>query len=115
MPSAAHYAAPSASTSFRHSHCHVPPLAAQDSLAGPSTPAPRLCRRCSVAADNLPLRRPTVSGCHLAALRFPSAPRLVALSRVPKTPDPYQNALLMLPTDALSVLKVRSDVCCVGA
>lgn len=45
-----------------------------------------------------------------------SAPglRLVALSQVPKTPDPYQNALLMLPTDALSVLKVRGSMCMCG-
>lgn len=34
--------------------------------------------------------------------------RLVALSEVPPTSDAAQNAVLMLPTDALSVLKVRS-------
>jgi hypothetical protein len=31
----------------------------------------------------------------------------VALSKVPETPDKWQNKVLMLPTDALSVLKVR--------
>ncbi|PNH11134.1 hypothetical protein TSOC_002055 [Tetrabaena socialis] len=34
---------------------------------------------------------------------------LVALSLVPKTSAPWQNRVLSLPTDALSVLKVRYD------
>ncbi|KXZ46039.1 hypothetical protein GPECTOR_47g314 [Gonium pectorale] len=34
---------------------------------------------------------------------------LVALSLVPPTSDPWQNAVLQLPTDALSVLKVRME------
>ncbi|PNG99352.1 hypothetical protein TSOC_014873, partial [Tetrabaena socialis] len=34
---------------------------------------------------------------------------LVALSLVPKTSAPWQNRVLSLPTDALSVLKVRME------
>jgi len=42
-----------------------------------------------------------------AIFLFVACARLVALSPVPRTRDSIQNALLGLPTEALSILKVQ--------